>query len=125
MLLITAFHSPGESLTRDNTEILDCPLSDGDLEALINTFSRDEQRIQYAVACQFNFGAKAIHDDYQAKIIFGDIESKAEERFLEEMRTSRRALRPGHTVASLFLNNPEASEDEIRAANVRVSDIEA
>jgi hypothetical protein len=98
----------------DNTEIKNRPLSDASLGRLIDQFDRDGQKILFALQCQFNSTDFALHCRPLVEVVFGFVSKEINVLFLKGLRRSLIALRPrARTVATVLLNNPEASKKEI------------
>ena len=126
MTLITTFYHPEIALSHNKNkrnpepEIQSCPVSDANLDAMIDGFDTAEQKIIYAVQCQFNSGEEPRYCRQLVEFVFGYVEAWENELYRRGVRKSLKALRPHeHTVATLQLNDLGASLKTTKAVEQR------
>ena len=87
-----------------------------DLNTMIDAFDLEQQRVLFALHCQFNPTSPPRYHKSLVKLVFGYASPEEKDRYTEGMARSLWSLRrPEYTVATLLINHPDASIMRMRA----------
>ena len=87
-----------------------------DLNTMIDAFDLEQQRVLFALHCQFNPTSPPRYHKSLVKLVFGYASQEEKDRYTEGMARSLWSLRrPEYTVATLLINHPDASIMRMRA----------
>jgi len=115
-ILTTVFYSPDLLLSRDDTEISGCPISNENLHAMIDAFDWEQRRVLFALHCQFNSNPPPRYYKSLVKLVFGYASQEEKDRYKKGMARSLWSLRrPEYNVATLLINHTDVSIERMQA----------
>ncbi len=115
-ILTTVFYSPDLLLSRDDTEIPACPISDENRNTMIDGFNLEQQRVLFALHCQFNSNPPPRYYKSLVKLVFGYASQEEKDRYKNGMARSLWSLRrPEYNVATLLINHTDVSIERMQA----------
>ncbi|KAJ9610167.1 hypothetical protein H2204_015408 [Knufia peltigerae] len=116
-ILTTVFYSPDLLLSRDDTEIPACPISDENRNTMIDGFNLEQQRVLFALHCQFNSNPPPRYYKSLVKLVFGYASQEEKDRYKKGMARSLWSLRrPEYNIATLLINHTDVSVERMQAA---------
>lgn len=97
-------------------EITACPISDEILNPMVNTFNLEQQRVLFALYCQFNSNPPPRYYKSLVKLVFDFASQEEKDRYTKGMARSLWSLRrPEYNVATLLINHTDASIERMQA----------
>lgn len=107
-VLTTFFYTPKYLLSCDDTEISACPISDKDLNSMINAFTIEQQRVLFALRCQFNSVPPPRDYNSLVKFVFGYASQEEKDKCTNGIAQSLwYLLKPEYSVATLLINHTD------------------